>query len=464
MSGGLRSLGTRLWLLAKRRPLLGISALLGTLVVVAGLAMWAARGHGKPVPPSRQAALPNPPSIELDEADPAVVKLVAAARAAVSSSPSSADAWGRLGMALYAHNFASRADTSFAQAEQLDGGEARWPYFQGLIQTTRDPERAIQKLRRAAELCHDDPDAPRLRLAELLLAQGQLEEAGDQFRRILERDPLHARAHLGLGRLAARRGDLDESQNHLRMSLRDPRAQNASRSLLAEVQARRGEKASAEAIRDVASGQNDPPWPDPYLEESLRLQTGRKVALARASALLGQDRPSEAAELLEQTVRDDPDSDWAWLLLGRAHIRRLDFPAAEKALRKALELAPDSVEAQFRLGVVFYRQRNPRAATPWFRKAVTLKPDFTMAHYDLGFCLIEQGDRPGAIEAFRAAARCQPDMADAHTMLGDLLAQDRKNAEALEHLRLAVQLKPKDQKAQTLLAQVLKQVGAAGSR
>src|SRR5439155_19466770 len=96
---------------------------------------------------------------------------------AVVESPRSALPWGRLGMVLVAHDRTAEANQCFAQAEQLDPREPRWPYFQGVALSLGAPEEALPKLQRAVELCGDAAEAPRRRLAELLLLQGRAEEA-----------------------------------------------------------------------------------------------------------------------------------------------------------------------------------------------------------------------------------------------------------------------------------------------
>src|SRR5690349_21588977 len=52
------------------------------------------------------AAAPEPPSVDPTGVDPAVLAAIDSARGAVRQSPRSANAWGRLGMILAAHNFA----------------------------------------------------------------------------------------------------------------------------------------------------------------------------------------------------------------------------------------------------------------------------------------------------------------------------------------------------------------------
>jgi tetratricopeptide (TPR) repeat protein len=441
----------RLWLVS--------SILLGVAVLAAGLGASIWRRVALAKPHSSENPLPEPPSLAATDVDPAVMKAVLAARSAVLQSPHSAEAWGKLGMILSAHEFPSEANLCFVQAEQLDPREPRWPYYQGIELTQRDPEKGAAKLQQAIELFGDSPDAARLRLGELFLKQGRLDEAEDQFRRLLQWHPDHGRAHLDLARLALERGDLPASLNHLNRSMSDRRTQKASRVLAAEVHQRFGEPVAADQQRrQAAQLLEDPPWPDPLMEEVLRLRTGKQVRLARADRLLSQGKQAEAIALLQGTVLDYPDSDWAWLLLGRAFLGRGELPAAEEALRSAVKLTDGSIEVQFYLGVVLLLRENTPEAASCFRRATEIKPDFAEAHHNLGHCLLRQGDRTGAVEAFRRAVNCKPNYGDAHRDLGELLAQNGQFGLALVHLRYAFQLNPAEPRGKKLLQHVLSQI------
>jgi tetratricopeptide (TPR) repeat protein len=389
--------------------------------------------------------------------DPAVLRLVVAARTAVGEAPRSAEAWGRLGKVLLAHGFSDQAMICFDQAERLDPREPRWPLHQGTTLSQGDPDAAIPKLRRAAELCGNVSDAPRLRLADVLLGQGRLREAEEQWRRLLGQEPGHARAHLGLARLASQRGNIEESLSHLNPSLNGVRTRKAAHLLLAEIHQRRGDNAAADrASQHAAALPDDDVWPDPFDEEVKQMRTGRQVFLARADRFLREQRVADAIGVLQQTVKDYPDSGGGWLLLGRALLQKKDVRAAEEALRKAIQLAPDSAEVPLYLGGVRFLRGDHREAAAYFRQATELKPDFALAHYNLGHALIQLGDRQGAIVAFRAALSCKPDYADAHVNLGELLVQTGQGAEALGHLQTAVQLEPLDPRAKKLLEQLQK--------
>jgi tetratricopeptide (TPR) repeat protein len=444
-----------------RRRVLVVTALCSGLALAAGLGVYLGRPAAVPNSPAKRAGPPEPPVIDSAGVDPAVTKAVAGARTAVNQSPRSAGAWGQLGMLLLAHDFRTEANACFTRAERLAPGESRWPYFQAIALTPEDPESAIPKLRRAVQLSGAAAMGPRLRLAEVLLGQGQLDEAARRFREVLHRQPDHARAHLGLGRLAYERGDLKDALLHVGLSATDSRTQKASHALLAEVYQRLGDRAAARReLRQAAGLPDDPAWPDPLFEEVTRLRTGKQASLARADQLIRQGNNGEAVALLERTLRDYPDADWARVMLGRAHLGQRDLPAAEKSLRQAIQSAPKLAEARFYLGVTLYLQKKHGPAAASFRKATQLKPGFALAHFNLGYCLKDQGDQAGAIAAFRTALKCQPDYAPAHTNLGELLAGKGQTVEALGHLRHAVRLNPADLKAARLLKQVRKQVAA----
>src|SRR5438552_6044569 len=89
-------------------------------------------------------ALPEP---DLAGTDRAVTAAIESAQAAVRRAPQSGDAWGRLGMVLAAHGFYPESITCFAEAQRLDPGELRWPYFQGVMLTLSERDAALIPLR-----------------------------------------------------------------------------------------------------------------------------------------------------------------------------------------------------------------------------------------------------------------------------------------------------------------------------
>jgi tetratricopeptide (TPR) repeat protein len=391
------------------------------------------------------------PSPDLAGADGEVASAIRLAAADVRQWPRSGSAWGKLGMVLAAHDFYPEANACFATAERFAGPEARWPYLHGVTLLFSDSDAALERLQRAADFQANDP-VIRLRLADELLARERLDEAEKHYGRILQLEPDHPRALLGLGRLACRRGQLDQGREQLTRAAASPYAQKAALAQLAELEQRGGNaEAAAKAQRRAAELPDDPPWPDSYVTEVEQLRVGNQARLASADQLLHKNRVADALSLLQQATRDQPEAAWAWLNLGRMLNRQRDFLGAERALRAAVRLEPGSVEAQFQLGVALFQQGKPEDAVAHFREAARLKPDHALAHYNLGHCLKRGDVTAGAVEAFRAAVRCRPGFAEAHANLGELLHKAGETQQALDHLRLAVSLNPADADARGLL-------------
>ena len=393
--------------------------------VVVAVVVLAAAGATAGWWATHRASVPEPPAVDLAGADPEVAAAVESARAAVRREPSSGAAWGHLGMVLRAHDFGPEANACLAEAERLAPNEPRWPYLQGLTLILTDPDAGLRRLQRAVELCDNKPLAPRLRLAETLLAQGRLDEAEEQLRRARAAEPGHPRVRLALGRLAYQRDDLAGSRNHLQAAADSPFGRKTARSLLAAVRQRLGDPGAADEAARAARLPDDPPWPDPFVEEVEELGASKQAAIARADSLFFQGRGGEAVALLSQAVRRYPDADRVWLALGRILVQLKDDAAAVPALRRTTELAPDSSEGWFQLGVALYRLENVDEAADCFRQAVRLKPDYAWAHHNLGLCRKRQGDRAGAAECFRAALRYKPDYVPAREELEALTAAER---------------------------------------
>jgi tetratricopeptide (TPR) repeat protein len=397
----------------------------------------------------------EPPPLDPNVTDHLVVRAIEEASARVRQSPASGAAWGELGMVLAAHGCLPEAKTCFVRAEQLEPHEVRWPYYLAVFPAEEDSAFVLQKLRRAVELSGTRSIGPRLRLAEALLSAGDYGEAEQHFRTVLGQEPKQARAHLGMARLAFRSDKLEESLEHL--SIADADTRREAHILRSQIYERQGRREAAAAERKQVAGSGNLSWADRLTAEVVRLRTGLRVSLARGDNLLSAGKPAEALPILQEAARQYPESDYAYLLLGRAHFALKDLGAAEQALRTAARLGPQSDKAQFHLGVVLYFKEDYAAAAACFRAAVALKPESAQALNNLGNCLLHLKDREGALEAFAAAVRYKPDHVGARVDLAELLLQKGSYAEARAHLEQALRHDPGHAGAKELLAKVPKE-------
>jgi tetratricopeptide (TPR) repeat protein len=400
-----------------------------------------------------------PPVVSSVGVDAAVADAIEAARREVWWQPHSAAAWGRLGQVLFAHGYESESHRCFAQAQQLDPNNPRWPYLLGLGQQIEDPEAALHHLRRAVQLCGNMPDAPELCLAEACLQQNHLQEAEHHFRHVLFLDPDNPRAHLGLGRLAYVRGKMMESRAQLDRSTASCRTQKASHALLAQVYQQLGDSAAAGRERAWAADlPEDLSWPDTFVEEVQALMVGKHCRLTRLESLHERGRDTEARPIGAKLEQDYPDI--YWLVEGRQQMAKGQWAAAEQALRTAIQLAPDSVDAHFNLGTVLLEQKNYQAAADAFQRVTQIEPIYGLAYQRLADCWRIQGQRAEAIRALQTATRYMPQNAEIYRELGGLLVQEGRLDEGLVRLQQAIRLQPEDRKTKELLDQARKRAEA----
>jgi tetratricopeptide (TPR) repeat protein len=443
---------------ARRRPwrLLLICLSVGLLAVsAAGAGWWQYR-----------RSLPQPPEVDTSDREQEIGAAIGEAREKVRQQPWSGAAWGRLGMVLFAHHFEAEARVCLAEAGRLDTREPRWSYLEGRLVQQRDPEAALPPLRQAAALA-GKAEAPRLYLAESLLALGHTDEAAASFRSLLEDDPRNPRAHLGMGRLVYQQGDLDRSQQHARAAAAAAPSLRAPHVLLAEIYRCRGDLPNEERELALVTPGEDPPWADPYMEQMSQMLAGSEAVVAQAKELLREGRRPEATGLLLGTVRTYPDAFQPKVMLGKLMIEQGDLVGAEPQLRAALQLQPESIDAIGLLGVLLQRRQQYRDAADCYQQMIALKPGDATAHVNLAACRDQLGDRAGAVDALRDALRFKPDFVLAHKTLGRLLADLHQDAEAAEHLQDALRLAPNDAETKQWLEQVrarLPQPGKLGDR
>jgi tetratricopeptide (TPR) repeat protein len=387
---------------------------------------------------------PQPPELDLTDVDHAIVNAIREAETAVRSQPDSAAAWGKLGMVLLAHEFDEPAAECLARAAALEPKEPRWPYFQGLTHVRHDPAAALPLVARAAELCGNDNLAPRLRLFELYFELDRAGEIEPALRKFLADNPENTRAHLVLARIELRRGRLEECLRELKLAESHRAAQKPAHELRAEVFNRQGRSQDAEAERRLAAGLPNIRWPDPFHDEIGQLRTGLKIALTKADRLFVAGKPAESIAVIEQALVNYPQSDWAWIILGRAQIRLRRLTEAEASLSRALAITPDSADALFRMGVVCSLTNRWKDAEGWFQKVLAQKSDHPVALFNLGHCALQLQKPAEAIEYYRKAITCQADYYDAHVALGDLLTKEGQPVEARKVFTQALKFRPGD--------------------
>jgi tetratricopeptide (TPR) repeat protein len=344
------------------------------------------------------------PEIPLANIDPAVATQISNAVADVKRARRSADAWGKLGMALKAAAMPAEANRCFLEAEKLDPKNPRWPYFQGSIESL---QRAVSRA---------GPDFVRLRFGQLLLEAGRSSEAEEQFRA--------ANSALGLGQVACAQGKWEDAFRQLQTARNDKYTAQTATALLSSVCLRLGRTNEARSLStDAAEMPPDPPWPNAFDAELKQYAVGKRAWIEQAQEALGQGDLPTAGPIIERLVTLYPAASEGWLYLGRACIIQSNLVTAEQALSRHLQLDPASVDGHLQLGLVRYRQNRLGDAASEFQAALRSKPDSENAHYFLGQIRRRLGDNEGAKQSFRDALRANPALGAARKALDELGAR-----------------------------------------
>jgi Flp pilus assembly protein TadD len=384
------------------------------------------------------------------------------ARQEVLDNTRSAAAWGHLGKILLAHLFPGEADFCFAEAARLDPADPLWVYARGVIALPRDPEKPVTLLRQAVAVAatgSQQRSAMSLQLAEALLERGDLGEAETLFRQELEHGPKSARAAFGLGLIAISQGNEPAATKFLTVAQGSAHARKKASAQLAALARAGGDRKAAAAYEKQAAGlPEDPPWPDPILDEVAYMRVGRRGRERLAGLLEKQHRYAEAADVYLEQIDKQPNVQ-AYIGAGMNLARLRNYDRALPLLRNAVRLQPDNAVAHSALALVLFaraeREWHTSPGLPqlkeWFREAVEharqatqLRPGHAQAYLYWGLSLKYLGEPAAAVEPLRKGVTCAPADFELQYGLGEVLLEVGRLKEAEVHLSNAQRLAPND--------------------
>jgi len=227
----------------------------------------------------------------------------------------------------------------FYRAQRAEGARESYRAGNELVREGRYPE-AIERYRNALSISHTSQH--RLALALALVEAGRLNEAEVYLRELLKGDPGSGPANLGLARVAAGQGDLQEAATYFHRAIYGSwpanRLENRvqARMELVELLGKSGQKtqAQAELLSLVAEMPADP------------------VVRKRAGHLLIEfDLYRESAGVFRDVLRQDKGDAEAYAGLGEAELAGENYLPARDAFRHSLEFNPGNDAARRRLGL-----------------------------------------------------------------------------------------------------------------
>jgi arylsulfatase A-like enzyme/Tfp pilus assembly protein PilF len=245
---------------------------------------------------------------------------------------------------------------------------------------------ALASARRLAEsnsllqkLAEKLPDVADIRMSRGVNYQrsGQYAEADAEFKRMIEREPLNAKAHF----------DLAVCAFHLHRP--------------------------DEAIRELQATLALEPW---YTRAEELL----------ATIYLQKKDYHQARMRLQNLLLVDPANYTALYNLGVLSAMTGDWGEAQRQLLSALHTDPGSAEAHNTLGSVYLRGGQLEQARSELAEAIRLQPEFAWAHYNLALVSKKQERRQEAAQELRAALKADPQFQAAREELDRMEASTKQ--------------------------------------
>jgi len=175
------------------------------------------------------------------------------------------------------------------------------------------------------------------------------------------------------------------------------------------------------------------------------------------ASLFNGNRHEKVEEMARLLIERYPNSGFVWKVLGASLMGQ--GKDALTTLRKAAELIPDDAFVHYNLGIVLKDLGRSGDAVVSYQRALEIKPDFAEAHSNLGTSLQDLGQVDRALASYRRAIEIKPDFAVAHNNLGNVLKDLGRFEDAATGYRRAIEIKPDFAVAHNNLGNALKDLG-----
>lgn len=322
-----------------------------------------------------------------------------------------------------------------------------------------DPARASEPLR--LQLLRADAE----------LAGERLDAAEQRYRDILKQDARAARAHLGLARIAAIKGDVTAVNREIDSAAAIDSDDAELWSLKGEWQRLNGqteaaEQSYSEALRRRPNLINDryhralarivlnnPSGADEDIQ-LLHKQLGDHplVAYLQGMNQFRQRHFDEAQSALEKAVRGNSRHFTSHYYLGLTHLLRNQPAQAEQYLKQALEIVPRSAAARLALALSQYRSQQHDSAAKNLTELLKQQPDDVAALNLLGEVELKRGNSAAGLRHLEAALKQGANSPAAQARLGLANLQAGRTDEGIEDLEALLKSDPRLAQASAMAA------------
>ncbi len=355
-----------------------------------------------------------------------------------------------------------------------------WPnlyFYRGLVNSQlENVNEALDDYRRLIEFNANHFEA-HYNLGLLLIRQHKLEEAVSVLERAtsLAGGARRARAHYQLGRAWMEQGDAfrEKAVENFNRAIRyaptyiDPRIslakmepdneegrEAARKRLLSILELDAGNPSTLFALAQLETDSGNIAAAIERYRELLQFSPEHTAGQYNLGLLLlKKKRWREAREQFDKVIEFEPGNITAFFNRGRANYRLKEYQSALADYQQALALEKGKYpEALLNMGLVYVALKNFDAAKKSYQQALKLREDYPSAWYNLGMLHLRQDQTDEALDAFKQAVRIREDYARAWFNLGLLYSRKDQNDESIAAYETALKIEPDYAKARLNLA------------
>lgn len=171
---------------------------------------------------------------------------------------------------------------------------------------------------------------------------------------------------------------------------------------------------------------------------------GSNALFYSSLALIYRDlgRLPEAVVSYRQALAIQPEDAESYYNLGVTLTHLNKFEEAADAFQHSLNVTPTFADGHYNLGVVLEKLGDDVGAMATFERTVTLRPDYIAAYNNLGNLLRRQDRLDEALICYNQAIQLQPDYAYVYYNKGTILVEQERLDEAAHSFEKALDLRP----------------------
>ena len=289
----------------------------------------------------------------------------------------------------------------------------------------------------------NDTDAKGLE-ATLLLDKGDILRAMTELQGVVSRAPDNPIAHFQLGRAHAAHGDAELARQEFEKALELQPNNLQARLALAQLEVTRGEyDAALKAAQQVT--QID--------------RNNKSAQLIQSAALMGQKKFTDSRALLDNMLKQDPNSPDVLFQLGVVNLAESKYKDAEDDFRKSYDLNPASTRGLMGIVETQMAQNKPDAALAMLQAESAKEPNKLDLKVAIGNTAVRAGKYDMAIQSYNnvldSLDKNAKQRGDIYLRLGETYRRKGDPNNAIASLKKARDILPENVVVLSTLALVL---------